>query len=444
MKPSLSRGSLVQVLALVAVALIYFGFPSQIAAQQGGTVRYFYDDNGRLIRVVLPSGETATYEYDAAGNFTAIKRFTNDVLQLLDFSPKVGGPGDSVTFFGSGFGSAVNQVSFNGATGRLISADATTVIAEVPEGATTGPVTITTSRGSVTTSVPFTIKSIRVQPSSANIAPGASLQFTADVRVLGDSSIKWSINGVDGGNAAVGTITATDLYTAPSLPPFPIIVRATSVIDPLLFGEAQVTVRSLDFDLAFQSSAVSVARQSAPASPDNSAAMSAGVSVQRESTPDAMLPIAAVSGGLSVGRGDNLDTTTTISAISLGVSIQRDPLQSPAPDLAAISASVSATKGPLIAGVSPNLISRGGSMSVTITGANLTGTATVKFIDSAGAIDTNIVVSSLVVNADGTTLTMTLNASASAVLGRHLVIISTPGGNSALIETGSNTIDITP
>ena len=39
-----------------------------IHAQQGGTTRYVYDDNGRLIAVISPTGEANVYEYDAAGN----------------------------------------------------------------------------------------------------------------------------------------------------------------------------------------------------------------------------------------------------------------------------------------------------------------------------------------------------------------------------------------
>src|SRR5712692_10089022 len=127
-------------------------------AQQGGTTRYVYDDNGRLIAVISPAGEANVYQYDAAGNFTAIQRLTADDLALFAFSPRSGVPGDLVTFTGVGFGAGVSNVSFNGAAAQIVSVSASIVIAQVPGGATTGPVAITTPRGTVTTATPFVIQ----------------------------------------------------------------------------------------------------------------------------------------------------------------------------------------------------------------------------------------------------------------------------------------------
>ena len=55
-----------------------------------------------------------------------------------------------------------------------------------------------------------------ISPENLSIAPGASQQFTSVMEGASDSSVSWSVNGISGGNAAVGTITSTGLYTAPT------------------------------------------------------------------------------------------------------------------------------------------------------------------------------------------------------------------------------------
>jgi len=58
--------------------------------------------------------------------------------------------------------------------------------------------------------------------------------------------VTWSVNGVPGGNATVGTVDATGLYTAPQNLPMPaaVTVRATSVADPSRSATATATVTS--------------------------------------------------------------------------------------------------------------------------------------------------------------------------------------------------------
>lgn len=89
----------------------------------------------------------------------AIRQSGANTLVLLNFSPKHGAVGKHVTFSGVGFGAGVedNRVLFSGnVSARIVSASATEVIAEVPNGAMTGPVTIATPRGMVITTEPFT------------------------------------------------------------------------------------------------------------------------------------------------------------------------------------------------------------------------------------------------------------------------------------------------
>lgn len=442
---------------ITKLILIIVFATSATYAQQGGTTRYVYDDSGRLIAVISPTGEANVYEYDAAGNFTAIRRLTTDDLAVFTFTPRAGVPGDLISFIGIGFGGGVSSVSFNGTTARVVSVDASTILAEVPQGATTGPVTIVTPRGTVTTSKPFTIQGVRVSPSISKVLPGNQIQFTASVSVGNeDPAVVWSVNGVNGGNSAVGTITSTGLYTA-GQPIASALVRATSVAVPTLFGEAEVMVINPDDIVPVLARGVSVLR---PLAGEVIATARSSVSVQRASLEP--LTSAAISvhhpapvtltsvaiAGVSVLRPQLENVTTvavsvlhpapnTLTSVAVaGVSVQRSELtqQQGGP--------VSVTNGPNIASASPATLSRNTTVTLTINGANLNGATTIRFIDSNGAIDSSVVSSNLNASADGTSLTATVTVSSGAALGVRVIVVSSTASRSLPANAGSNTIQI--
>lgn len=98
------------------------------------------------IRVISPSGTNTT-----TSNLTVFAL----APVINDFTPTNGLPGSTVTLNGANFLGATN-VSFNGvsATTFNVSADSQ-ITATVPTTATTGPISVSTSGGSVTSSVPF-------------------------------------------------------------------------------------------------------------------------------------------------------------------------------------------------------------------------------------------------------------------------------------------------
>jgi hypothetical protein len=75
---------------------------------------------------------------------------------------------------------------------------------------------------------------------------GETLNFSASVSNTTDTSVTWSVNGVSGGSAQAGTITADGVYTAPAdLPPGGTVqVTATSHADSSKSATATVTVTS--------------------------------------------------------------------------------------------------------------------------------------------------------------------------------------------------------
>ena len=87
---------------------------------------------------------------------------------------------------------------------------------------------------------------VQVAPTSATALLGEPQTFIAVVSNTTNTSVTWSVNGIAGGNAAVGTIDANGIYTAPANLPTPnsISVTATSVEDPSKSSTAQVTIAS--------------------------------------------------------------------------------------------------------------------------------------------------------------------------------------------------------
>src|SRR5215468_3190471 len=95
--------------------------------------------------------------------------------------------------------------------------------------------------GSYTPPTPIVVT---VTPASATVSPGATKQFIASVTGTTNTAVTWQVNGMSGGNATVGTISATGLYTAPSSIPNPatVTVAAVSAANSADSGSASVTV----------------------------------------------------------------------------------------------------------------------------------------------------------------------------------------------------------
>jgi hypothetical protein len=79
--------------------------------------------------------------------------------------------------------------------------------------------------GSSTTTPPQTV-TVAVTSSGSSVLLGNMQQFTAKVTGTSSTAVSWSVNGISGGNTALGTISSTGLYTAPQdLPTPPNVTR---------------------------------------------------------------------------------------------------------------------------------------------------------------------------------------------------------------------------
>ena len=171
----------------------------------------------------------------------AITSLSPSSLTTGSFTMTVNGvgfvPGAAVTFDGLPVGT-----TFVSSTKLTVSGTATqpdpsvAVVAAMPDGAASAPVfTSITAPSSIMVSV---------SPASASVRVKQTRQFAASVSGTTNTAVTWKVNDIPGGSNAVGTISATGLYKAPSTVPRQgtVTVSATSAADPAKAGTASVTI----------------------------------------------------------------------------------------------------------------------------------------------------------------------------------------------------------
>lgn len=85
---------------------------------------------------------------------------------------------------------------------------------------------------------------IAVSPITAMLQTGVIQPFSASVSNTTNTSVTWSVNGIQAGNATVGTIDVNGNYTAPSAVPIPatVTIAATSQADGVTTASASATI----------------------------------------------------------------------------------------------------------------------------------------------------------------------------------------------------------
>jgi hypothetical protein len=79
---------------------------------------------------------------------------------------------------------------------------------------------------------------------AAKVTLGTSSQYVATVTGSTNTGVTWSVNGMNGGNATTGSISANGLYKAPTTAPQPstVTIAATSVADPSVAKSLLITL----------------------------------------------------------------------------------------------------------------------------------------------------------------------------------------------------------
>jgi YD repeat-containing protein len=135
---------------------------------------YVYDANGRVVAVTANNGTSVQYGYNPLGHTNQISSaLSPGQLAIFAFAPTHGVAGTEVTVEGQGFsGSAANDsVSFNGTTATVLSASATQLVVNVPDGATTGPISVTVSGQTASSTTPFVVDDTGVPPTISQVSP---------------------------------------------------------------------------------------------------------------------------------------------------------------------------------------------------------------------------------------------------------------------------------
>lgn len=139
-------------------------------------------------------------------------------------------------------------------TGTISAAGLFTAPTILPPGASVTVTAVSQVNSKDSASVTVTLKdnlSISIAPTSATVSVLASQPFTATVTAGSggpSTAVTWTVNGIAGGNATVGTIVASistaAVYTAPAATPTPstVTVTATSVADTTKSASAIVTI----------------------------------------------------------------------------------------------------------------------------------------------------------------------------------------------------------
>lgn len=166
---------------------------------------------------------------------------------VTKFNPSSGKAGTVVTITGAYLGSTTS-VSFNGTTAPSVSiASPTTITATVPPAATSGPLTVTTPGGSVTTASSFLVLptqdvTLSVEPALVTAIAGTTVSLTVRTTAAGGFTGLTQL-GVDAlpegvtasfappalGPNATGVLTLTTTATTPSAAT--ITIRGTTTIE---------------------------------------------------------------------------------------------------------------------------------------------------------------------------------------------------------------------
>lgn len=156
--------------------------------------------------------------------------------------------------------------------------------------------------------------SVSVTPASPSVVLGTSLPFTASVTGTSNQNVTWSVNGIAGGTATLGTINAQGVFTAPDQLPTAVTetITATSVADTSKSGSAQVTlsVPAAQFSFTPAQSALSLGK-----------AASGTATFQVASSPGFNTPIQFAVTGLPVNVSASVAPTSLTGSGTVTVTL---------------------------------------------------------------------------------------------------------------------------
>jgi hypothetical protein len=189
--------------------------PSQNVVRFNGTLATVTASTATSITAVVPAGATSGLlsltvsgiTISSATNFTVLQTPT-----ITSFSPSAGAIGASVTITGTNF-SASPTVFFNGISASVTTSNSTSITANIPVGATTGPISITTSGVTISSASNFTILPTPIiesfSPTSGAVGVSVTINGIDFSSNPDDQVVKFNTT-----TAVVSASTATNITTS--------------------------------------------------------------------------------------------------------------------------------------------------------------------------------------------------------------------------------------
>jgi DNA-binding beta-propeller fold protein YncE len=216
---------------------------------------------------------------------------------------------------------------------------------------------------------------VTVTPPDATVGTSETFQFVPTVTGSANTAVNWFVNGIAGGQASVGTISASGLYTAPASPPTSNAatiasngaVRKTNVVTitttaPHGFSVGQSVIIAGVSDTSFNGT-FTIA--SVPSS---------STFTYAQTGTDTTTP----SGG---GTATSVSNAVTIKAVSVADSSRS----------ATVGASIVNAVNPTLTSVSPTVVPQGAVFQdVYLTGKDLISTTTVRVSGTIGPCTTDV------------------------------------------------------
>ena len=196
---------------------------------------------------------SATDTVDSSKTGSSAVTLNNPIPQLNTVSP-LSIPVGPFTLSLSGLHFAPGATVFLGTTALTTAVLSSTQLTAsgTATNAQVGSVTITVQNpapgqnvsSGITAEIKGSLINVQVAPLTGLIRAGGQQVFSATVTGTTNTGVSWSVNGIPGGNAGIGTIVGNGNYLAPTVLPNPntVTVTATSVADTTASGNASVTL----------------------------------------------------------------------------------------------------------------------------------------------------------------------------------------------------------
>lgn len=219
---------------IVRVAAFFAFCVSAIAAGSGG------NGNHRGVKVTIsPSSSTL------------------QVGQSLQFNASVSGMNNgSVNWLVNG------MMGGNSGTGTISSSGLYTAPATVLSSSVTitaQSATVPTASANAIVSITAPSVSVAISPTSTSVQVNQSKQFNATVSGTSNTTVNWLVNGIVGGDSALGTISSSGIYIAPTaVPSSSITVTAQSAAQPSAAASATVSISPVSVSVSISPTNASV------------------------------------------------------------------------------------------------------------------------------------------------------------------------------------------